>query len=319
MGARGPNMQTNAACAGTTQAIAIGQDIIQQGRCERLVVIASDNASGEVLIPWLGSGFRALGAASLGGEVAEAALPFDQRRKGLILGAGAIGIVLETEAAVARRYAEKTGLLAGPVSQDHIRAFGEALQIRLIDTQYSNSAFHGAALDKDHIASELERFLNVIERKYGVARAAIAKEGVYLSHETSTHASSASSCAANEVFALRKAFGEQGMQELTLLNTKGFTGHPMGVSFEDVAAVEILRHGVIPPIANLQEKTTDPYLGQVKLSRGGPFKAKYALRFAAGFGSQVAFALYGVFAGAEPAFYAGVQVPGSLAIAAEEK
>lgn len=107
-------MQTNAACAGTTQAIAIGQDIIQQGRCERLVIIASDNASGDTLIPWLGSGFRALGAATIASDVKMAALPFDKRRSGMILGAGAIGIVLETEAAVARRFAERAGLQLSP-------------------------------------------------------------------------------------------------------------------------------------------------------------------------------------------------------------
>lgn len=53
-------------------------------------------------------------------------------------------------------------------------------QIRLIDTQYSNSAYHGAALDQDHIASELERFLQALERKYGITRQAIASEGACL-------------------------------------------------------------------------------------------------------------------------------------------
>jgi 3-oxoacyl-(acyl-carrier-protein) synthase len=304
VGARGPNMQTNAACAGTTQAIAIAQDIIQQGRCDRLIVIASDNASGETLIPWLGSGFRALGAASLAPTAQEAALPFDKRRTGMILGAGAIGIVLETEAAVARRYAERIGLQS-PIGPNELKAFGEALQIRLIDTQYSNSAYHGAALEKDHIASELDRFLTSVERRFGITRERIAKHGVYLSHETMTHASDASSCAANEVYALRHCFHDL-LEHLVILNTKGFTGHPMGVSFEDVAAVEILRHGIIPPIANLQDSTVDPYLGKIKLGRGGEYPAKFALRFAAGFGSQVAFALYGVQTLAEPVYYEGL-------------
>ena len=76
-----------------------------------------------------------------------------------------------------------------------------------------------------------------------------------------------------------------------VLNTKGFTGHPMGVSFEDVTAVEALFRGVVPPIANLKQQ--DPHLGSdLRLSPGGPYQAKYALRFAAGFGSQVSFALY---------------------------
>ena len=42
------------------------------------------------------------------------------------------------------------------------------------------------------------------------------------------------------------------------LGPQGFTGHPMGVSFEDVAAVEALHRGVIPPTAN--NATVDPSL-----------------------------------------------------------
>merc|ERR1712146_754839 len=67
-----------------------------------------------------------------------------------------------------------------------------------------------------------------------------------------------------------------------------------GVSFEDVIAVEILRRGKLPPLPNYSKETQDPYLGNIKVSRGGDFNAKYALRFAAGFGSQVSFVLYGV-------------------------
>jgi hypothetical protein len=64
----------------------------------------------------------------------------------------------------------------------------------------------------------------------------------------------------------------------------------MGVSFEDVAAVEVLLQQRVPPIPNYQE--SDDYLGNLRLSKGGPYACRYALRFAAGFGSQVAFALY---------------------------
>jgi 3-oxoacyl-(acyl-carrier-protein) synthase len=66
----------------------------------------------------------------------------------------------------------------------------------------------------------------------------------------------------------------------------------MGVSFEDVVAAEVLQTGIVPPIANLT--STDPALGEgIKLSKGGEYRCKYALRFAAGFGSQIALALYG--------------------------
>ncbi|GKY98380.1 hypothetical protein MPSEU_000795600 [Mayamaea pseudoterrestris] len=275
-GCRGPNTQTNAACAGTTQAIAMAQDMLISGRAERVVVVAGDNASGSTLLPWLGSGFRALGAACTKDAVEDAAMPFDKRRSGLLLGAGGIGLVLETE--------------ASSVNRQKLPAHAFQIKARLLHTQYSNSAFHGAALDRKHIASELQRFLADIELVHGISKTEIAEHGVYFSHETSTHASDASSCAGNEISALRQAFGDEDLSKLLILNTKGFTGHPMGVSFEDVAAVEVLMRQRVPPIPNYQEK--DEYLGNLNISKGGPYACRYALRFAAGFGSQVAFALY---------------------------
>ena len=279
-GCRGPNTQTNAACAGTTQAIGMAQDMLISGRAERVVVVAGDNGSGGTLLPWLGSGFRALGAATTKAVVEDAACPFDKRRSGMILGAGGIGMVLETEASCQERM--KLPAIQGCLPCE-IRA-------RLLATQYSNSAFHGAALDRKHIASELNRFLSEVEIIHGISRAEIAQHGVYFSHETSTHASAAASCAGNEVAALRSAFGDELLSKLLILNTKGFTGHPMGVSFEDVAAVEVLMRQVVPPMPNYKER--DDYLGDIKISKGGAYACRYALRFAAGFGSQVAFALY---------------------------
>jgi len=67
--------------------------------------------------------------------------------------------------------------------------------------------YHGAAMCAAHIATELEAFLALVERKHGLTRSAIARRGCYLSHETGTHATPASSCAANEIHALRQCFG----------------------------------------------------------------------------------------------------------------
>jgi 3-oxoacyl-(acyl-carrier-protein) synthase len=253
----------------------MAHDMLTSGRAQRVVVIAGDNASGETLLPWLGAGFRALGATCTEKEVEDACKPFAADRSGLILSGGGIGIVLETEASAEDR------LMKG--------------RARLLATQYSNSAFHGAALDVKHITSELGRFLDEVKLLHGISREEVATHGVYLSHETSTHSSPTSACSYAEVTALRTVFGDS-LKDLLICNTKGYLGHPMGVSFEDVAAVEILHKQSVPPVigANKSSFKKDESLGELKLSGGGPYACRYALRFSAGFGSQVAFALYGV-------------------------
>ncbi|KAI9914635.1 hypothetical protein PsorP6_007294 [Peronosclerospora sorghi] len=276
-GARGPNTQLNAACAGTTQALGVAQDWIRAGKCARVLVIASDAASSRTLLPLIGSGFRALGAACTASTVSEAARPFDVERRGMILGGGALGVVLESPQA----YHTRPTSLQPPPS------------VRLLASQFSNSAYHGASLAPDHIGQELLRFLDRVEHDMGITRAAIARSGVYYSHETGTNASATTSCAYAEVTALRTAFGADLLQHLVVTNTKGMTGHPMAVAFEDVAAIEGLRRGWVPPVVHFE--THDPALGEprLRLATGGDYAHTYALRFAAGFGSQLAFALYG--------------------------
>ncbi|MCA9897220.1 MAG: SDR family NAD(P)-dependent oxidoreductase [Anaerolineales bacterium] len=266
IGARGPNTQVNAACASTTQALAMAEDWIRNGRCRRVVVIAADDVTGEHLMEWVGAGFLALGAAATDDRVDEAALPFDKRRHGTILGMGACALVVESEDAVQER--------------------GMRGIVELLSTETRNSAFHGSRLDVDHISLVMNDLLTNAERRYGLNRYAIAPQLVFMSHETFTPARGGS--AAAEVTALRENFGEAA-KEIVVANTKGFTGHPMGVGIEDVIALKILEHGIVPPVPNYKE--VDPDLGQLNLSRGGRYPVQYSLHLAAGFGSQIAFSL----------------------------
>lgn len=169
--------------------------MIQVGRAERMVVVAGDNAASDTLLPWLGNGFRALGAATICGCVEQASMPFDKRRSGMILGAGGIGMVLESEAGALRRHAQ-AALLYPPESVIRQRP---PFKCRLLGTLISNSAYHGASLDRAHIASEMERFISSVEKEQGISRREIARHGVYFSHETSTYSSPTASCASNEV------------------------------------------------------------------------------------------------------------------------
>ncbi|GIE58329.1 type I polyketide synthase [Actinoplanes octamycinicus] len=265
IGARGPNTQINAACASTTQAVALAEDWIRAGRCRRVVVISADDATTDTLLPWLGSGFLASGAAATDDVVEDAAMPFDRRRHGMIVGMGAAALVVESADAARERGLQPICEVLGAVT--------------------ANSAFHGTRLDVDHIGQVMEQLLRQAEAR-GVDRHAIAPSTVFVSHETYTPARGGS--AAAEINALRRVFGA-GADSVVITNTKGFTGHAMGAGVEDVVAVKALETGIVPPVPNFKEP--DPELGQLNLSTGGAYPVRYALRLAAGFGSQIAMSL----------------------------
>jgi acyl carrier protein len=266
IGARGPNTQINSACASTTQAIAIAQDWINAGRCRRVIVISGDDATSEHLMEWIGSGFLASGAAATDDVVENAALPFDNRRHGMIIGMGAAALVVEAAEAARERGIQPIAEILGSVT--------------------ANSAFHGSRLDIEHISGVMEDVVSQAEAR-GVRRHDIAPETVFVSHETYTPARGGS--AAAEINALRSVFGADA-DRIVIANTKGFTGHPMAVGVEDITAVKMLETGIIPPIPNFKE--IDPALGALNLSKGGAYPVQYALRLAAGFGSQISMALF---------------------------
>ncbi|MGZ4528841.1 MAG: SDR family NAD(P)-dependent oxidoreductase [Mycobacterium sp.] len=265
IGARGPNTQINAACASTTQAMTLAEDWIRAGRCRRVIVVSADDASSDALLPWMGSGFLASGAAATDDIVEEAATPFDQRRHGMILGMGAAGFVVESAEAARER-----GLQ--PICE-------------VLSTVTANSAFHGTRLDVEHIGRVMENLVAQAEVR-GVDRHAIAPNTVFVSHETYTPARGGS--AAAEINALRRVFGADA-DAVVITNTKGFTGHAMGAGIEDVVAIKSLETGLVPPVPNFKEP--DPELGRLNLSVGGSYPVRYALRLGAGFGSQIAMTL----------------------------
>ena len=244
IGARGPNTQVNSACASTTQAVGLAEDWIHAGRCRRVVIVAADDVTSDHLLEWFGAGFLSTGAAATDDVIEEAALPFDRRRHGMILGMGAAAIVVEHPDAARER-----GLQ--PICE-------------VVATATANSAFHGTRLDVEHIGQVMEQVVALAEARTGVPRGTIAPQLMFVSHETYTPARGGS--AAAEVHALRQVFGAAA-DRIVVANTKGFTGHPMGVGIEDVVAVKALETGLVPPVANFKE--VDPELGPLHLSPGG--------------------------------------------------
>lgn len=195
--ARGPNTHVNSACSSTTQAIAVAEDWLRLGRCRRVVVIGADNATGPNLLPLIGTGFLALGAASTAPSVATAALPFDQGRNGA-LGARAVpraaptsilsrqhpvpcvlvfipmdrspllALALSSARCRTRACVSAAGMILGMGSVGLVletqsacleRAGGRP-RAELLGSHFRNSAYHASLMCGAHIAQELDRFMS---------------------------------------------------------------------------------------------------------------------------------------------------------------
>ena len=266
IGARGPNTQINSACATTTQGLTLAQDWIRAGRCSRVIIISADDVTSDHMLEWFGPGFLASGAAATDEAVTEAAIPFDRRRHGLIMGMGAAALVVESAEAARERGIQ-------PICE-------------ILSAVTANSAFHGSRLDVQHIGQVMEKLIAQAEASRGISRRQIAPQTVFVSHETYTPARGGSASA--EIHALRQVFGEVA-DLIVIANTKGFTGHAMATGIEDVVAVKALETGCVPPVANFKE--VDPELGPLNLSKGGLYPVEYALHLGAGFGSQISMTL----------------------------
>ena len=266
IGARGPNVSVNNACASTPSAIAIAEDWLNTGRCDRIIVVSADDSTSDEMMTWIGAGFAAAGAHAMGNVVEEVSLPFDARRNGMLLGMGAAAFGIERNS----------------LSQSR----GVTPYAELLGTHLGNSAYHPTRLDVNHVSNSLDNFMSRMERRWGLDRHRIAKQTSFMSHEPATPPRGGS--AAAEIQALRTAFGESA-SDIVITNTKGFTGHPMGTGIEDAVSIHGLARGEFPPIANF--KQPDPELGDLRLSEGGPSDVQYVVRHAAGFGSQMVFTL----------------------------
>ena len=187
IGARGPNTQINSACATTAQGVSLAEDWIRAGRCRRVIVISADDVTSDHLIGWMGAGFLASGAAATDEEVEDAAIPFDRRRHGMIMGMGAAALVVE--------------------SADAARERGIQPICEVLGTVTANSAFHGTRLDVQHIGQVMEGLVAKPKRAAGLPANEIAPQTVFVSHETYTPARGGSASA--EIHALRRSLRRQ--------------------------------------------------------------------------------------------------------------
>lgn len=217
----GPCVDTVSACATGTNSIGEAYRAIKHGYADAVIAGGAE----AVLIPMGLAAFGASRAITKSEDPLRASLPFSKDRSGFVLGEGSGVIVLEEYERAKARGANILAVLCGygnTCDAHHLTApnptgetQAEAIRLSLEEAGYTSA-------DVLHINA----------------------------HGTGTKLNDA--C---ETIAFKLALGDDAYKA-HICSTKSMTGHLMGAggAIEAVAAIEALRHGIVPPTIGL----TDP-------------------------------------------------------------
>ncbi|WP_329499288.1 beta-ketoacyl-[acyl-carrier-protein] synthase family protein [Kitasatospora herbaricolor] len=251
LGARGPSFVVSTACASGTTALGVARDLLRSAACDIVISGGSDSHR----TPMSATSFTRLGALSRRrGDPGGASRPFDADRDGFVLGEGAGILVLERE--------------------EYARARGARVLARL--------SGHGASCDAHHYAAPspdgdgLGRAVRAALDDAGLAPGDI---GHVNAHGTSTVLNDTA-----EAAALHAVF----RRPPPVTANKSVIGHSVGAAGAIEAALTVLtlRHGVVPPTANLDRMDGAIALDVVtKVPRPVP-GLRAAVSVSSGFGGQ---------------------------------
>jgi 3-oxoacyl-[acyl-carrier-protein] synthase II len=252
-GLRGPNMAIVTACATANHSIGEAWRIIKFGDADAFIAGGT-----EATISPLGmAGFASMRALSTRNDEPEkASRPFDKDRDGFVMGEGAGILVIE--------------------ELEHAKRRGAPIYCELVGYGLSADAYHMTApLPEGEGAS---RCMQIALR-----HAKINPEEVdYINaHGTSTPIGDL--C---ETKAIKHAFGQHAYK-VPISSTKSMTGHLLGAAggVEIAACVLAIKHGVIPPTANLDHPDPECDLDYVpKVARES--KVRVAMSNSFGFGGH---------------------------------
>jgi beta-ketoacyl-acyl-carrier-protein synthase II len=225
VGACGPNFAVASACSTGSGAIGESWETIRRGDAEAIITGGTDNP----LLPVLMAGFHALRALADDPEHPERACkPFDARRNGFVVGQGAASLVLE--------------------SLDHALARGAEIYAEVIGYATSNDAHDMvASLETGRSAAMA---MTRAMRKAGIEPSEV---GYINPHGTGTSLNDRA-----ETNAIKLAFGDHA-KKIAISSTKAMHGHLMGGAgaLEAIAAIQVLRTGIIPPTINYEVPDPD--------------------------------------------------------------
>ena len=243
------------ACASGAEAIAMGADMIREGRAD--VVLAGGTEA--CIHPLPIAAFAAMKAMSMRNEEPErASRPYDKARDGFVLGEGSGVLVLESE--------------------EHAKARGARI--------YCVVAGAGMTSDAHHIAQPEPEGTGVTRAlRFALENAGITPEDV---RHVNAHATSTPLGDVAEVLALRNVLGG-AVDRVAVSATKSMTGHLLGAAgaVEGVATALALYERKAPPTINLDDPDDDADIDIVRHeARDLPSGQIAALNNSFGFGGH---------------------------------
>lgn len=216
----GPCLPVVTACATSTHAIGEAFRAIKHGYADAIIAGGAEAA----IIPIGIAGFANAKALSKAEDPKYASLPFNRNRGGFVMAEGAAMLVLEEYEHAVARGAEIIAEVCG----------------------------YGNTCDAHHVTAP---------RPDGTTQAAAIRQALEEASYTSddvlyinAHGTGTALNDVAETAAFKLALGDDAYKA-HISSTKGSTGHMLGAAgaAEAVAAVLALKHGIVPPTANLDE------------------------------------------------------------------
>ena len=242
-GLQGPSFAVASACSSSTQAIGLGYQMIQHGMADIAVVGGTeDHITNNAMFAW----------EALRVMTPDFCRPFSKGRNGMVLGAGAGVVVIESEEHARARGATVLAILAG----------------------------YGTTTDaKDMVAPDVNGAARAMTM--ALADAAITPDAVdYVNaHGTATIINDST-----ESMAMTMVFGERA-PHVPLSSTKPIHGHGLGAAgaLEFVVSMGAMRDQVAPPTINFTEPDEKCRVDAIpNIARPMPIKTVMSNSFAFG-------------------------------------
>ncbi|MFI6779521.1 beta-ketoacyl-[acyl-carrier-protein] synthase family protein [Micromonospora sp. NPDC050276] len=234
VGAEGPATVISTGCTSGLDSVGHARELIREGSADVMIAGATDAPISPITVAC----FDAIKATTArNDDAAHASRPFDNSRDGFVLGEGSAMFVLE--------------------ELEHARRRGAQIYAELVGFASRSNAFHMTGLRPD--GREMAEAIRV-----ALADARLNGDAVdYIN----AHGSGTKQNDRHETAAFKRSLGDHAYRA-PVSSIKSMVGHSLGAigSIEIAASALAIKHGVVPPTANLHERDPECDLDYVPLT-----------------------------------------------------